>query len=481
MSKTTITRRQALGVITAGGVASAALGVAAQESTNTAPRSVDVVVIGAGAAGTNAARLLMDAGKDVVLLEANDRVGGRLKRGEIGGQTIDLGGQWVGPSQTRAMEITKELGLETYPTFYKGAMLVEAGTGEFYKGLTALPAEIMGEYLALIKLIDGSGADIPLDAPWSAARATEWDGMTAETWFAQVAKTDAMRNLLRVVVEVVFSVPPSQLSVLAFLHYIKSGNGFNDITGTQRGAQQDLYTNGFVSIPEKLAAMLGDRLILGAPVSAIAQHDAGVTVHSAKGTFECARVVVCVPPPAAATIRFTPELPYQRRGLMQRMPMGAVIKCFLAYETPFWREDRLNGQSVMASTEFGTTFDITQPDNPRGILCGFFDGAPAMRWADKSPEERRARVIEDVVTAFGPKARNPIDYKENNWPRETWSIGGYTSIPTPGTLTAFGAALREPCGRVHWAGTETSDVWTGYVDGALRSGDRVADEVLRVL
>jgi monoamine oxidase len=79
---------------------------------------------------------------------------------------------------------------------------------------------------------------------------------------------------------------------------------------------------------------------------------------------------------------------------------------------------------------------------------------------------------------LGPDAESPIDYAENNWPKEAWSTGGYSCIPTPGTYGTFGDSLAEPFGRIHWAGSETAEVFSGYVDGALRSADRVAKEVL---
>lgn len=472
-----ISRRDALKGI-AGSAALATAALNAEIVRAEVPSEVDLIVIGGGAAGTMAARNVMKAGKSVLLIEANDRIGGRLKRGRIAGQGIDLGGQWVGPSQTRALEVAAELGLNKYPTYVEGAMLAELGDGQIYRGIEGLPTEIAFDYARMVNLITVASKDLDLRAPWTKPNAKELDSMTTATWLSQNARTPQGRELMRVIVEAVFSVDPSQLSFLEFLFYIKSGNGFADITGTAGGAQQDLFVESFVSIPELLAKSLGARVVLGSPVRAIEQDERGVTVRADKGTFKCQRVVIAAPPTTAARIEYSPTLPYKRRGLMERMPMGAVIKCFLAYETPFWRSEGLNGQSVSSSAEFGTTFDITAPGNSHGILCGFFDGGPAIRWADKSPEERKARVIEDVAKVYGDKAREPIDYIEQVWPREPWSIGGYTSVPGPGVLTHFGEALREPCGRIHWSGTEISDVWSGYVDGALRSGDRAAEEVL---
>jgi len=473
-----VTRRDVLkgaAFVSAGGLAFSQLEVARAQAQTT----VDVVVIGAGAAGTMAATNLVKAGKSVVLIEANDRIGGRLKRGEIAGQAIDLGGQWVGPSQTKVLEVAKELGLKTYPTHVTGPFLIEHG-GKMFKGF-GLPTQDMTEFFAVAGAIDKMGAEIPLEARWTAPHAAEWDAITVQTWLEQNAKSVVVRDVMRAIVQAVLSVEPSQLSLLEFLWYMKSGQGFNDITGTAGGAQDALFEKAFVSIPELLAKKLGDRVVISSPVRKITQTDSGVTVVADKGTWQAQRVVVAVPPPSVARIEFDPVLPYLRRGLQQRMPMGAVIKCFVAYEKPFWREQGYSGQATLCSAEYGTFFDTTAPGNKHGVLSGFFDGAPAMKFADRTKEERRAQVIADVAKAFGDGAKNAIDYVEQVWPTEPWSIGGYTSVATPGTMTVFGPALTAPVGRIHWAGTETSDIWSGYVDGALRSGDRVAKEVLALL
>ncbi len=476
-SATSITRRsllKGLAVASAGGLAFSQLEVTRAELMST----VDVVVIGAGAAGMMAATQLKKAGKSVAVLEANDRVGGRLKRGEIAGQAIDLGGQWVGPSQTRALEVGKELGLTLYPTNVTGPFLIEHG-GKMFKGF-GLPTQDMTEFFKVAGAIDKLGAEIPLEARWTAPHAAEWDAITVHTWLEQNATSVVVRDVMRAIVQAVFSVEPSQLSLLEFLWYMKSGQGFNDITGTAKAAQDSLYVEAFVSIPELLAKKL-DQVVLSSPVRRITQTESGVTVSADKGTWKAQRVIIAMPPPSVARIEFDPVLPYLRRGLQQRMPMGAVIKCFVAYDKPFWREQGYSGQATLCSAQYGTFFDTTAPGNKHGVLSGFFDGEPAMRWADRTTEERRAQVLNDVAIAFGDAAKNPIDYKEQVWPKEPWSIGGYTSVATPGTMTVFGSALREPVGRIHWSGTETSDVWSGYVDGALRSGDRAAKEVLDAL
>ena len=485
--KRTITRREALAGL-AGSVAVGAVGATLEnvEAATTEANmeyTVDVVIVGAGASGLMAAHNLKKAGHRVAILEANDRVGGRLKRGEIAGQVIDLGGQWVGPTQTRLLELAASFGMKTYPTFITGKTIAEiSGKVTPYRG--ALPPLQMKSSTELFKLMGGMSRDaetINAKAPWEAKDAARWDSMTVATWAREITSDSAAQDFVRVIIQAVCSVDPEQISYLQWLFYIRSAGNLNQLIDTAGGAQQDLYVGGLHQVCTHLAKSLGDDLVLGCPVRAIEQDDNGVTVHGDKGTWHAKRVVITVPPPTASRIEYSPGLPYQRAGLTQRMPMGTVIKCFLAYDKPFWREDGLNGQAVSTTAEFGAFFDITNPNNPHGLLTGFFDGGPAQRWADRTPDERQKQVIKDVTRMLGRKAKKPIDYVEQNWPREQWSIGGYTSIPGPGVLTHFGEGLVKPCGRIHWAGTETSDVWSGYVEGALLSGDRVAKEVQDIL
>lgn len=477
MSRKTITRRNLFKLTAGGGAAVLASSRAASAHT----RVYDVAIVGAGAAGLNAARNLVKAGKTVVVIEANDRVGGRLKRGEIAGQVIDLGGQWVGPTQTRALELAKEFGMTTYATPEHGKNIVELGGQITATAGLALPPSIMTEFMGVLGKLNKLVESVPLDRPWTAPDAKALDAMTVQTWMDQNITAPQLAELFRVAVEAVFSLPPEQVSFLEFLFYSHSGGSYTEMIGTKGGAQQDLFHGGFHQLCTHLAKELGDAVILSSPVRAIEQQEHAVRVHAGDTAWTAERVIVSAPPATVGRIAFSPVLPHLRDGLQQRMPMGSVIKCFVAYETPFWREAGLSGQVASGTGEYGVFFDATEPGNAHGVITGFFDGAPAQRWADRTKDERRAQVIKDVARALGPKAESPIDYVENVWPNEPWSKGGYACVPGPGVLTHFGAALRAPSGRVHWAGTETSERWCGYVDGALRSGDRAAAEVLDAL
>jgi len=446
---------------------------AAAESKN-----VDVVVVGAGASGLLAARQLKDAGKSVVVLEANDRVGGKLKRGEIAGTVIDLGGAWVGAGQDRAMAEAARYGMKMYPTPSAGSNLIELG-GKVYKE-DLLPTNVAEGYFGAVDIVDKWTERMKAPGFWESDEVAVWDSTTLATWLRQHIQHDTGRKVLTIACEVVMTVPPSQISMLTFFASLRP-MGFMEVISTEGGAQQDLFVGGYHQITLHIAKELGERVVLASPVRAIEQHEAYVTVRSDKGDWTAKRVIVTVPASIAQRIEFSPPLPYRKSGLMQRMPMGSVIKCYAAYERPFWRERKLSGQGALSTGELEAFLDVTPPDCEYGILAAFFGGKHAQQWSDRTPEERQARMTQDITKLLGPEAATPIDYVENNWPRETWSPGGFSCIPTPGTYMSFGDSLGEPTGRIHWAGADTSPMFNGYVDGAFRSADRVSEEVLALL
>ena len=235
------------------------------------------------------------------------------------------------------------------------------------------------------------------------------------------------------------------------------------------------FKGGMHQIAAKLAAELGDRVILSAPVSHVEQNDSGVTVTSAKGTFHAKHLIIAVPPGTVERISFEPHLPAMRDGLHQRMPMGNIVKINIAYERPFWRDAGFSGQVVTDDDTLGIVMDDTQETGPAVLIC-FIEGRHALALSALGRDERRARTIASLIRFFGPEAENPLGYDDNDWSLEPFTHGYVGTMP-PGALTRFGPALREPVGRIHWAGTETSTEWAGHIEGAVRSGIRAAKEV----
>lgn len=440
---------------------------------------LDVIIIGAGFAGLKAATELKAAGKNVKLLEARERVGGRVKAGKIAGEVIDLGGQWVGPQQKNLMAEAATQGVEIYPQYDDGKTVMEMNGVRRLGVGSNLPLSWAAsiEMLRIIRHWDKTMRTLPAAAPWQAPNATQWDGETVESWINRNVWTKQAREFISTLTRALICAEPNQVSYLCFLNYLRSGHGLEVLIGTRGGAQQDKFRGGAWSIAGKMAEKLSDDIIFQAPVQAISQSDNDVTIHTEKGDFTAARAIIAIPPVLAGRIRYNQPLSRQREGLVQRMPMGAVIKIHIAYDKPFWRHEGLSGTAISNQRGFNVVLDQSPEDESKGILVGFFDGGHALRASGMGDNQRRTQVLEDLQAYFGDKAAQPIDYVEQNWLAEEWSLGGYVSHTGPGVLTAYGEALRRPCGRLHWAGTETATEWAGYIDGALQSGVRVAEEV----
>lgn len=471
---TPLSRRGALGV----GIGLASL-AAAQPAAAMSTSNVDVVVVGAGFAGLTTARRLRARGHSVVVLEAADRVGGRTKPGRIAGEVVDLGGQWVGPTQTRLLALAKELGVAVYPQYATGKNLIDvAGHRASYEGETPeLSPAAMGEFGEVVGKIEAMAAKVPAPRPWEAPDAEMLDGQTVESWLNLNAKQPAVRTMIRLLTRAVFSAETSQVSLLYFLAYASAAGDFSALISTRGGAQDALFEGGVWQLAAMMAADLGPAVVLDAQALSIAQDETGVTVTTPKGEWRGRYAVVTAPPALASRIQYSPALPALRDGLSQRMPLGCVIKVHIAYARPFWREQGLTGLVVSDRTEFGPWFDHSSTSGSNGALVGFFDGAPAQRWADRPAAERRAQVLKDIALYFGEAALAPVDYLEEVWTKAPMHRGGYVSVPGPGVLTAFGPALLAPVGRIHWAGTETAEAWVGYIDGAIRSGERTAEDI----
>ena len=279
-------------------------------------------------------------------------------------------------------------------------------------------------------------------------------------------------------VSAVFSCEATDLSLLHLLFYCHSGGLWNRLLGTGDGAQQDRVVGGSQVVSLRMAESLDVRL--GAPVRRIDQSHDGVTVHhdGAGSPLRAASAIVATPPVLAGRIDYRPRLGGLREQLTQNVPMGSVIKTMTMYDRPWWRDDGLSGQAAGMGQAVGVVFDNSPTDASCGILLGFIEGKASHEARKLAPEERRQAVARDLAAYFGPRALDGIDYVEQDWAEEEWSGGCYGGRLTPGVWTQLGPALREPIGRLHWAGTETAERWNGYFDGAVRSGERAAVEVL---
>jgi monoamine oxidase len=434
-------------------------------------------------AGLCAARQLRRQDLSVFVLEARDRVGGRMLSQQVGREVLDLGGQWQGPTQDRLADLAAEFGVRMFPQHHQGRKILSwGGKLRYYSGeIPWLSPLALVELILLRSRLTNMAGQVPPDRPWAAARAADWDSMTLETWKRRHLHSNGARLFLDIVTRAVLTSEPRDLSLLYFLSYLRWGQGLDRLISIPNGAQENRFVGGAQQICQCIADELGSSLVLNAPVLAIEQDADGVTVRTGAGACRGRVAIVAVPPVVAGRICYAPDLPAKRDQLTARMPMGSVIKYIAVYDRAFWREAGFSGEAFSDTGPTVTTFDDSSPDGSHPALVTFSDGEVARVWSERSAEERKRAVLGELVRFFGRQAGQPIAFVEKNWLEDPWSRGCYVGVMGPGTMTAYGSALREPCGRIHWAGTETATEWTGYIEGAIQSGRRAADEVRKRL
>jgi monoamine oxidase len=488
-----LSRRQFLGASVAAGTALATLRF--PQPAEASGHTADVIVVGAGLAGLTAARRISQAGRSVLVLEARDRVGGRTLTHQLAsGSYSELGGMFTGPTQDRIQALAGEVGVDLFPTYNTGNNVFYAnGRREVFPNNTPFgtaPADpvVAGDILAVVTLLDQMATQVPVDAPWTAANAKQWDRQTLDSWLrSNSSGSDEFMAVVSAATEAIFGCEPGEISLLFTLFYIAaSGNEQNQGTfernfNTSGGAQESRFVGGSQMVALSVAAELGSSVLLDMPVTRIQQGDQGVAVWSDRHRVRGQYVIVAIPPTLAGRIQYEPPLPALRDQLTQRMPAGTLMKFEAVYRTPFWRDAGLTGQAISENGPIKVTFDTSPQDGSLGIMMGFIGGTEARHWEAQPDTALSDACLTQLATFFGNQALDPIEVVTFAWAEEQWNRGCPVAVLGPGTLGDFAAALREPVDRIHWAGTETSTFWNGYMDGAVRSGERAAAEVLSAL
>jgi len=438
--------------------------------------TADVIVVGAGFAGLAGARELTRLGHDVLVLEGRDRVGGRSYTSHIAGVPVDMGGTFVGPTQDAVLAFAADLGISTVPTYHDGANLIRwRGAVRSYRG--TIPRLSLSGLIDLARVrwqFARIAATVSLTEPWTARRAAALDGQSLGGWLRSVRAGATARDLLAIMTRVTWGCEPDDVSMLHAARYVRAAGGLDRMLDVENGAQQDRFSAGTQHIADTAAAELGDRVVLEAAVQRIEHHDNGVRVTTEKGSAEGRFVVVAIPPAHRGGIDFTPPLPAEHQQLITHWPQGKLSKAYVAYATPFWRNNGYSGEALSDEGPVFITFDVSpQPEGP-GVLLGFVD---ARTFDGLSADQRRQRALDCFASLFGDEALTPLDYIDHRWGAEEFAMGGPTAAVPPGSWTRYGPWLRRPVGVIHWAGTETADEWTGFLDGAVRSGHRAAAEV----
>jgi monoamine oxidase len=445
---------------------------------NNSSATVDVVVVGAGLAGLTAARALHRSGRTVAVLEARERPGGRLLSKQIHGATFDVGGQWIGPQHWRMRALVREFHLATFPTHTHGRKVLSTpGKRSTHKG--TIP-RIAPWKLALLQNAAWSIdrlARRSVHLPSGSPRAQTLDNLTFAAWAERYVPSTSAREIMYSGLKVIFGADPGELSMLWCLEYVRQSGGIMPLLETEGGTQDTRFVAGAQSVPIALARELRGMIAYDTPVERIAQHGKTVEVSATKRSWTTRHVIVAVPPALTNQISFTPDLPSQRAQLVQRMPMGATIKALAIYDSAFWRSQGLSGEAVMTDGPVSVTFDNSSHDDAVSALVGFCVGRNARNLADLSASDRQVAVLQAFSKCFGPRAKQPLAYEEQDWQAERWTRGCPTGNFEPGTMAQFAPALREPIGRIHWAGTETATEFCGFMEGAVESGHRTAAQI----
>ena len=497
MGETTERRWSRRGLLATSGALASGLAIGrAVPASGASPRTADVVVVGAGLSGLVAARRLVAAGRSVVVLEANDRVGGRTHNLPLGGGlTTEGGGQWIGPGQDRIFALVDELGLHTFKTYNAGqSIYYREGRRGLYTG-TIPPVHspfALTEFLRAEETLTAMAATVPVGHPWDAPLAAEWDRVTFGDWIDRNVLDAEARWLIGMAFTLVGCQNPHQDSLLFMLNLFNVAGGFEAPMSVQSGAQESRVVEGTWKISDTMARQLpSGSVVLGSPVSEIRSWDGGaITVVSKKVTTKCSHVVVAMSPTEVGRIQFTPDLPVRRAGLQHDGGSGSMSKLFMVYDTPFWRQGLgggppLNGQVISDLMMTPYVSDNSPADGSRGVLVTFMlpttaAPKPYLTWTDDVLNDktlRARRLADDLATVFGNDRFLSGQYYEKLWTNELW-IHGCVNLTAPGVLTRYTDAARAPVGNVHWAGSDTSiDNHPSYMDGAVRAGERAAREI----
>ncbi|MBF4586494.1 flavin monoamine oxidase family protein [Curtobacterium sp. VKM Ac-2887] len=444
----------------------------------------DVVVIGAGVTGLTAANRLRAAGLTVTVLEARDRVGGRTWTNDIDGVTLEIGGQWVSPDQTALLETLDELGLDTYDRYREGSSVyVDAeGTRTEYTGdIFPLPEATANEIERLVTVVDEYVAAVDPARPWESPHAAALDEISFRAWLNALSDDRvATDNVELFIAGAMLTKPAHAFSALQALLMAASAGSFTNLVDADFILDKRVV-GGMQQVSGRLAERLGDAVHLDAPVRTLRWTDDGVVALADGGLEVHARqALVAVPPPLYSRISYEPPLPRRQHQLHQHLSMGFVIKVHAVYDRPFWRGAGLSGTAFSPYEVVHEAYDNTEHGSEQGTLVGFVSDQHADDLFALSVEERKARVLGSLAHYYGDEALRPVVYYESDWGTEEWTRGAYAASFDLGGLVRYGADQRAAVGPIRFASSDLAGQGYQHVDGAVRIGREVADEILAV-
>jgi putrescine oxidase len=442
----------------------------------------DVVIIGAGAAGLTAANDLKRAGLSVAVLEARDRVGGRLHTDVIDGAMLEIGGQWVSPDQTALKDTLAELGLETYPRYREGDSVYIGPDGtltRFTGDIFPVRPETEKVMVELIETLDRLVAQVDPDKPWETPDAEALDSISFEQWLRErTDDAEAVDNIALFIAGAMLTKPPHAFSALQALLMAASAGSFSHLVDADF-ILDERVVGGLQQVPILLAERLGDDVFLGQPVRTLQWGDDGVTVIADGMTVRARFAILAHAPVLYSRISFVPPLPRRQHQLHQHISMGYVIKVHAVYDRPFWRDKGLSGTAFSPYELSHEAYDNTNDGDERGTLVGFVSDEKADRVLALPAEERQELILESLSHYYGEEAKHPVVYYESDWGTEEWTRGAYAASFDLGGLHRYGPDQRTPVGPISFACSDMAGAGYQHVDGAIRMGHEAAAALVK--
>ncbi|KAK3067660.1 hypothetical protein LTR53_015344, partial [Teratosphaeriaceae sp. CCFEE 6253] len=434
------------------------------------------------------------AGLRVKVLEARDRVGGKTWSKPAQGSICDVGAAWINDTnQSKMFALAQRYALDLIVQNTKGNIIVDEGVGKHrshpYGELNASPddKEDIDDIVRVRTIFEETCQKIDISKPVESGRALrqDLDNITFEDWVRSLGCREHALNALTIGARAMLGVEPRDMSALYFLDYCKAGGGYMLMrSDCKDGGQYLRIAQGTQSFSRGLASELAPgSLVLQSPVRCIEQRGRSARVISARGVYEASRVIVSVPTPLYREIQFDPPLPAEKVEMAASTRLGDYCKVIVFYKTPWWREHDLAGLTQSCHGPFAVTRDTSVDADRHYSLTCFVVGQPARDWMLLAPPAREKAVLDQIARIFEPFAKvgEPDEVVEQIWQNEQWSQGCPCPVMGPGMLTKYEDVIRAPVGRLHFVGTETAFEWKGYMEGAVRSGERGAHEVLLAL
>lgn len=445
----------------------------------------DCIIVGSGLSGLIAARNLHRAGHQILVLEAQDRIGGRMYGQQIApNQYIDFGGQWVGPTQNRFLALLDEYKIPRFPSPLEGktVFLYNGHRSEFKGFFQGFPEgerpeisqEEWDDAMEAWHRFEQLSQSLPSTHPGRDPEHKRLDAQTFAQWIGENTKTDFGNWYFSYMVRAVGFLGPAEPGEVSLLHVLWG----NRCASQSEHPEAELIHGGAGQIPGIIAAELGNKIQLNQPVVRISQDQAGVEVRTGQNSYKAQFVIVAMPPYLSGRINYDPPLPATRQQLAQRFPMGTLAKILISYQSPFWREKGLAGVGMGNSQWIELFADSSDPRSGKGVIATFVMGDRYHRWQILNESERRSAILSDLAAYLGDQALYPSTFDVMDWPANPWVGGGYAAFLPPGVWTNFGDAIATPVGRIHWAGTEIAERWPGFFDGAVRTGEAAAAAVI---